>query len=197
MPADTLTERLILEPLVDAPPELVEALFRIQSDPATWEHLPGGADADLAETQSLIDGYARSWREQGLGWWAVRLRTPLGQLPAGDVIGLGGVAIRKPEVPAWNLGFRLTPAAWGHGFAAELGKTAIDAAKVAQPDVPVTARALTRNTASWRTLERTGLSLVWEGAAAADDPLTSGLARRVYSDRPLSPELLTQLIALG
>ncbi|KJQ52503.1 GNAT family N-acetyltransferase [Microbacterium sp. SA39] len=197
MPAETLTERLILTPLDAASPELVEELFRIQSDPATWEHLPEGVDVDLAETQSLVDGYARSWRERGLGWWAVRLRSPLGQLPAGSVIGLGGVAIRQPEVPAWNLGFRLTPASWGHGFAAELGRAALDAAAVAQPGVPVTGRALTRNPASWRTLERAGLSLVWEGDAPADYPLTSGVERRVYSDRPLTPELLDRLIALG
>ncbi|WP_435748527.1 GNAT family N-acetyltransferase [Microbacterium sp. PMB16] len=197
MPAETLTERLILEPLDDASPELVEALFRIQSDPATWEHLPGAIDADLAETQSLVDGYARSWRDRGLGWWAVRLRSPLDALPAGAVIGLGGVAIRNPAVPAWNLGFRLTPASWGHGFAAELGRVALAAALVAHPDVPVTGRTLTRNSASWRTLERSGLSLVWEGDAPADDPQTSGLVRRVYSDRPLDPELLARLIALG
>jgi RimJ/RimL family protein N-acetyltransferase len=197
MPAETLTERLILAPLDAASPELVEELFRIQSDPATWEHLPEGVDADLAETQSLVDGYARSWRDRGLGWWAVRLRSSLGQLPAGSVIGLGGVAIRQPEVPAWNLGFRLTPASWGHGFAAELGRAALDAALATQPDVPVTGRALTRNPASWRTLERAGLSLVWEGDALADYPLTSGVARRVYSDRSLSPELLDNLVALG
>lgn len=197
MTTETLTERLVLTPLDAASPELVEELFRIQSDPATWEHLPEGVDADLAATQSLVDGYARSWRERGLGWWAVRLRSSLGQLPAGSVIGLGGVAIRQPEVPAWNLGFRLTPASWGHGFAAELGRAALAAARAAQPDVPVTGRALTRNPASWRTLERAGLSLVWEGDAPADHPLTSGVKRRVYSDRPLNSDLLDQLVALG
>jgi RimJ/RimL family protein N-acetyltransferase len=197
MPADTLTARLILAPLDAASPELVEELFRIQSDPATWEHLPAAIDVDLAETQSLVDGYARSWRDRGLGWWAVRLRSPLGQLAAGQVIGLGGVAIRKPEVSAWNLGFRLTPASWGHGFAAEIGLAALEAARAAQPDVPVTGRALTRNPASWRTLERAGLTLIWEGDAPADYPLTSGVERRVYSDRPLKAELLDQLIALG
>ncbi|WP_223623534.1 GNAT family N-acetyltransferase [Microbacterium sp. EST19A] len=194
---ETLTERLILTPLDDPTPALVKALFRIQSDPATWEHLPAGVDADIDETRRLLEGYAASWRRLGLGWWAVRLRSPIDELPAGATVGLGGVAVRDPEVPAWNLGFRLTPAAWGRGFARELSKAAISAALVAQPDLPVSARALTRNVASWRTLERAGLSLRWEGDAPADDVLTSGMPRRVYSDRPLSPALLRTLIALG
>jgi RimJ/RimL family protein N-acetyltransferase len=197
MPADTVTDRLILTPLEGASPELVATLFGIQSDPATWAHLPAGVETDLSETQRLVDGYARSWRDRGLGWWAVRLRSPLGELAAGSVIGLGGAGMRRPEVPAWNLGFRLTPAAWGRGFGLEVSKAAIAAAVVAQPEVPITARALTRNPASWRTLERAGLSLLWKGDAPADDPLTSGLPRRVYSDRPTSPDLLRKLIALG
>lgn len=127
----------------------------------------------------------------------MRLRSPLGALPAGAIIGLGGVAVRNPEVSAWNLGFRLTPAAWGRGFALELSRAAIDAARIAQLELPVTARALDRNPASWRTLDRAGLSLVWKGDAPADDALTSGVPRRVYSDRPLDAPLLRKLIALG
>lgn len=197
MAPETLTERLILTPLDAAIPEIVEALFAIQSDPATWRHLPEGVDADIAETRGLVEGYARSWRDLGLGWWALRLRSPLDHLPAGAIIGLGGVAVRRPEVPAWNLGFRLTPAAWGRRFAAEVSAAALAAAARAQPELPVTARALSRNPASWRTLERAGLVLVWEGDDPADDHLTSGLERRVYSDRPLNDALLAQLIALG
>lgn len=197
MHAETLTDRLILTPL-DAPtPSMVEALFRIQSDPATWEHLPAGVDADIDETRRLLDSYAESWQRLGLGWWAVRLRSPLAALPAGAIVGLGGVAVRNPEVPAWNLGFRLTPAAWGRGFGLELSKAAMSAAAVARPKLPVTARALNRNPASWRTLDRAGLSLMWQGDAPADDALTSGVPRRVYSDRPLAAPLLRKLTALG
>ena len=197
MPSETITDRLILTPL-DAPtPAMVEALFRIQSDPTTWEHLPDGVDADIDETRRLLEGYAESWQRLGLGWWAVRLRSPLTDLPAGAIIGLGGVAVRNPEVPAWNLGFRLTPAAWGRGFALELSRAAIRAAADSQSELPVTARALNRNPASWRTLDRAGLSLMWKGDAPADDALTSGVPRRVYSDRPLAAPLLRTLIALG
>lgn len=197
MPIETLTDRLILTPIDAGEPATVSALFAIQSDPETWRHLPDGVETDISQSQAMAEDQERSWRDQGLGWWLIRLRKPLGDLEEGAVIGLGGAAVRRPEVRAWNLGYRLTPSAWGHGFAREVGRTALDAAHAAQPELPVTARTLTHNPASWRTLERVGLSLVWEGQASAGFPLTSGLQRRVYADREVTPALRDQLIALG
>lgn len=196
MPTETLTDRLILTP-IEATTETAELLFAIQSDPETWRHLPTGVETDISQSRTMAEDQARSWRDQGLGWWLIRLRDSLGELDAGAVIGLGGAAVRRPEVRAWNLGYRLTPASWGHGFAGEAGRAALAAARDAQPDLPVTARALTHNPASWRTLERIGLSLAWEGDAAAGYPLTSGMKRRIYADRELSPALLDQLVGLG
>lgn len=192
-----MTDRLILTPIDSADARIVDAIFALQSDPATWQHLPEGVETDIAQSRTMAEDYARSWRDFGLGWWLIRLREPLGNLDAGAVIGLGGAAVRRPRVRAWNLGYRLTPAAWGHGFATEVSLAARTAATAARPEIPVTARALSRNRASWRTLERAGLSLVWEGDAPADDELSSGVSRRVYADRELSPERLDQLIALG
>jgi len=197
MAAETRTKRLILTPIDSADADMVQALFEIQSDPATWTHLPDGVETDIAQSQGMADDHSRSWRDFGLGWWAIRTADRLGARAPGEIIGLGGAAVRRPEVQAWNLGYRLARDAWGHGFAAEVGLAARDAARAARPDLPVTARALTRNPASWRTLERVGLHVVWEGDAPAGHPLTDGLQRRVYADRPLSSELLAQLIALG
>lgn len=197
MTHDTLTDRLALTPIDPFDEAMVAGIFAIQSDPATWTHLPEGCETDISQSRQLAEAYARSWRDQGLGWWAITLRVPMAGLPKGALVGLGGAGIRVPEIPAWNLGYRLAPAVWGHGLAGELSRTAIAAAHRAQPDVPVVGRALTRNQASWRVLERVGLSLLWEGEADADDPITSGLARRIYGDRPVGDDLLDQLIALG
>lgn len=197
MPAETTTARLILSPIDTVSPSIVEALFAVQSDPRTWEHLPEAVETDISQSRTLAEDHARSWQDYGLGWWMIRLREPVSELAEGTIIGLGGAAVRRPEVPAWNLGYRLTPGAWGHGFAGEVSRAAVVAATTAQPGLPVTARALTRNPASWRTLERAGLTLLWEGAAPADYALTSGAPRRVYADRDLEPALLDALIALG
>lgn len=197
MPNETVTERLILSPINAADETTVAAVFALQSDPATWTHLPDGVETHISQSRSMLEGYTRSWHDYGLGWWTIRLRHPLDGVSTDTIIGLGGAAIRRPEVHAWNLGYRLSPSVWGYGLAGEVSRAARDAARSAGPGIPVTARALTRNPASWRTLERVGLTLAWEGDAPADDALTSGLLRRVYTDRPLAPRLLQHLIEVG
>ncbi len=100
-------------------------------------------------------------------------------------------------MPAWNLGYRLTPAAWGHGFATELGAAAIEAANGTRPELPVVARALSHNTGSWRVLERLGLTLAWEGPVTQPNLPTSAMDLRVYADRPINEKLVGQIAALG
>ncbi len=197
MAATTLTDRLCLTPIDPSDHEMLEQIFAMQSDPATWTHLPQGVERNISQTQAFAEGYAQSWRDFGLGWWLASLREDVGPLPAGKVIGLGGAGVRVPEVPAWNLGYRLTPAAWGQGFASELSRAALVAAHQAQPDLPVVARSLAHNEASWRVLERVGMDLVWEGPVTDPALLTAGLELRVYSDRPLSEELVAAVAALG
>lgn len=197
MHAETVTDRLILTPIDPTDQYVVASIFAVQSDLDTWKHLPAGREIDISQSRTLAEDNGRSWQDYGLGWWAIRARYALDDVPAGEFLGLGGASIRRPAVVAWNLGYRLRPIAWGRGLAAEVGAAALKAAREVGPDIPVTARALTRNPASWRTLERIGMSLLWEGDAAAEDTLTSGLERRVYTDRGLDPDLLAQLIALG
>ena len=145
----------------------------------------------------MVAEYARSWWEQGAGWWAFSLREPIDGLPKDMIVGLGGVARRDPAIAAWNLGYRLTPMVWGRGLASEVSRAGLLAAKQAQPELPVTARALGRNQAPWRVLERVGLELAWEGTVPMHAPLTAGLDLRIYSDRPLSEGLTAQIAALG
>ena len=192
----TLTTRLVLEP-IDFAPVTIDAIFALQSDPETWTHLPDGVETDVSQSRTMAEDHARSWRGFGLGWWLVRLRAPLPGVSSDEIVGVGGAARRHPEIAAWNLGYRLSPRVWGHGFAAEISRAALASTQSTDPTVPVTARALTRNPASWHTLERAGLSLRWEGTDPADSALASGLQRRVYADRELDPALLNQLIALG
>ncbi|MDR1079317.1 MAG: GNAT family N-acetyltransferase [Propionibacteriaceae bacterium] len=203
------------------------AIWAVWGDPRTWTHLPLARPADSAWATGYLAEQARAWRRDGLGWWIVRLRgdgaePPPGTTPGtgdatgigdvistdavigmadvagmGGVIGMGGAALGGTARPAWNLGYRLSPAVWGRGLGAAVAAAGLRAARARRPDIPVTARVLERNPASWRVLEKIGLTRVWRGDAPADDALTSGLARRVYADRPLAADLLAQLIALG
>lgn len=197
VPAPTVTERLVLTPLDLRDERMLRAVTRIEQDARTWRHLPDAMPRDDEATRASFERHARSWSEHGLGWWAIVLRAAVGDAASGAVVGLGGAAATVPGQPMWNVGFRLAPEVWGAGLATELGRAAVDIAHTVRPDYPVTARALARNTASTRVLERLGLPLHWEGPVPDDVPVTAGLVLRVYADRPLEPAMLAAQVALG
>lgn len=192
------TARLLLTPV--SPADL-EDIHRIYSDPGTWLHLPAGRHRDLVQTADHIERTERSWIDGGLGQWTIRLREDTADraLRAGTIIGSGGCALTVGG--AWNLGYRLDPASWGRGFATEVARAAVRAAREAGPARAITARVLENNPASIRVLENLGLEAVWIGASPErhpTDPLdTRHLRRRIYADRPLSPRLIEQLVELG
>lgn len=183
-----------LVPLCGDHTDLVHALF---TNPETWRHVPTGRFTDRSQSEEVVADNQRSWAEHGLGNWAVFERAE-GGLAREDraahgqgFLGMVGVC-RIPSVAAWNLGFRLAPAAWGRGIATRVGALAITRAHKTHPDVPVTARALTSNPASLRVLEKTGLRLRWEGPASIPVPVC--VLSRIFSDRRLSDDVLDWLV---
>lgn len=184
------TGRLDLDAVTGAD---LEPLHALHADPAVWAHLPSGRHLDRSTTGAFIAEAARGWRREGLGYWAVRTRSDVppepGGLPAGTFVGVGGCARRFDRV--WNLYYRLTPAVWGRGFAREIVSAARPAATRVDPDLPVVAYLLEHNVASKRTAERAGLSLVWSGPDSGNPDPTA--IRLLYSDRPLTDDVLTQL----
>jgi RimJ/RimL family protein N-acetyltransferase len=123
------------------------------------------------------------WREHGLGYWALVLAVPVAGcgVRVGEVIGTGGVSVVEGDV--WNLGYRLTPAAWGYGLAGEVAAEALACARAVAPGRAVVARLLAENTASRRVAERAGLTLVREDVEPSGP--AAGRRRLTFSDRPL------------
>lgn len=190
------TARLRLEPLA---PSDTDDLFRVYSDPRTWEHLPSGRLTRVEQARERVERSARDVEQHGLGMWAVRVGVEGADatLPAGTFIGSGGLGYAA-EAGVWNLGYRLDPAAWGRGFASEVAGAAVAAAADAAPHVPVTGRVLSNNPASVAVLEKIGLTLVWEGLRPGAAPAPDGTApptRRVYADRELTPAAVRWLVA--
>jgi [ribosomal protein S5]-alanine N-acetyltransferase len=188
------TDRLVLMPLTL---DHVDDYHRVYGDPRTWEHLPSGRHAHRADSARAIERSMESRRSAGFGYHAVLLRQPIGGVPAGSFVGTAGAAMLS--FGAWNLGYRFAPEAWGHGVATEAARASLVGARAAQPDIPVTARALANNPASFRVLERIGLRQLWRGASEKVTAInsTTHLERVVYADRPLDEAALEAVIALG
>ena len=185
------TERLRLDAVV---PGDLDEHFALLSDPGSWRHLPSGRHTSPEKTMEGIAQSVGHWARDGLGYWTARLREDLPDagLAAGSVVGTGGCAVRAGDT-WWNLYYRLTPPAWGHGLAGELVTTAMDAAHSVAPDRPVIAYLLEHNRESRRRAERAGLQLVWRGPDAGNpDP---DAVRLVYADRPLERDVLDRLTA--
>jgi RimJ/RimL family protein N-acetyltransferase len=169
-----LTERLELRAvaIIDA-----EALFPILSDPDGWWYDPPNRHASIETTRRFAARAAERWAE-GLSYWTVRLQ--------GEVIGLGGA--QRHRSGTWNLSYRIATSAQGHGYATELGRAAIDAARACDDSVAVIAWAAEHNTPSRRVAA--ALGLVDRGLRIdAND----GQPRIAYSDRDLDDELMPRL----
>lgn len=182
------TDRLLLDATTEAD---LDALHEIYGDPRTWEHLPSGRHADLAQTRTRLELWLDDWRTVGFGAWTVRTAAD-----PGTVIGHGGCSVRGSAVPDgafWNLGYRFRPEAQGHGYATEVSLAAIEAAREHRPELPIVAYLLEHNHASARVAEKVGLALAHRAPDAGNpDPAA---IRLVYADRELTPAQLQATLA--
>jgi RimJ/RimL family protein N-acetyltransferase len=184
------TERLLLDAVTKAD---LDELFALHADPGVWRHFPSARHTDRERTAAMLDRIERDWAADGLGFWSIRVAADAEPSDSGGfgdaIIGIGGCAIRHDVV--WNLYYRFTPAAWGHGYAGEMIAAARAAADDVRADLPVIAYLVEHNVGSRRAAERAGLQLVWRGPDFGNpDPAA---IRLIYADRALGPEVLDVL----
>ena len=183
MSATGITERLLLA--VPEQGDLAE-LHQLYANPRVWRDDPLTRHVTPRQTIAMIDRWRAAWDRDGLGMWVAR---GAGPDAAGRLVGVGGTFIRYRV--AWNLGFRLSPTFWGHGYAQEISRAALAAARQVRAELPMTAYLLEGNTRSQRATERAGLCQVWRGPDAGNpDPRA---VRLLYADRDLPATVIQAL----
>lgn len=112
------TERLLLRAFRDADRNRFVAM---NADPVVMEHLPSALDRPASD--ALLDRIANGWNSEGLGLWAVE------RVADGRLLGFTGLSRPTFEAhftPAVEVGWRLSKDAWGHGYATEAARAALE-----------------------------------------------------------------------
>jgi RimJ/RimL family protein N-acetyltransferase len=108
---DLRTERLWLRPWRSSDRE---PFARLNADPRVMEYFP--APLSRGESVRLADQIQSHIDQYGWGLWAVEIP---GVAPFGGFIGLAIPHFEAPFMPCTEIGWRLDPDHWGHGYATE------------------------------------------------------------------------------
>lgn len=154
----------------------VAGLFEICGDPRVWTHFPSLRHTRAATTAAMLERWERVWDRDGIGTWVVRREGE------SRIIGYGGCSLLQGAV--WNLGYRIGADEQGRGYATEVARAAIGAARGVDAARAVVAYLLEHNTGSAAVARKVGLHLVDRGPDVGNpDPEA---VRLVFADRPLS-----------
>lgn len=138
------TERLVLRTWREGDREPFAAM---NADPQVMEHFP--ATLTREQSDAFVDRIEAHVAEHGYGLWVVER--------AGEFLGFTGLSWAEglPMSPCLEVGWRLVAKAWGHGYATEAARAALEVG-LEQVDSVVSFTAVV-NERSWRVMERLGM----------------------------------------
>ena len=144
------TERLILRPPEDR--DRV-ALAAMNGDPRVGDWL--GSTLTSEQNDAMIDRVLAHIAEHGFGFWAVERKAD------GVIAGMAGLLAMSadmPPGPAVEVGWRLSPATWGQGYASEAARAAVEWAFAELKPPEVVAITAHSNLKSQAVMRRIGMS---------------------------------------
>jgi RimJ/RimL family protein N-acetyltransferase len=114
------TDRLLLRRWRD---DDVKPFAAICADPEVMCYIGSGAVRSIEQTRASILAFERDWEKKGYGIFALEI------LESGQLIGFAGLSEPNflPEImPAVEIGWRLSRAAWRKGYATEAARAALN-----------------------------------------------------------------------
>ena len=130
-----------------------EAFAALNGDPEVMEHLP--SLLTRAESDQMIASLEARFEQNGFGLWAVEV------CASGQMIGFVGLNVPSfPAhfMPAVEVGWRLSRAAWGHGYATEAARASLSYGFGEAGLDEIVAMTSTTNSRSAAVMERLGMS---------------------------------------
>lgn len=140
------TERTRLRPFEEADAVAAFAWF---SDAEVMKFIPGGPDATLEDTRRRIVGYRDHQARHGFSKRLILNRE------TGQTIGDSGLHY-LPDGKRIELGFRLSRAHWGKGYALEAGRAWLNWFDIHRTGEPLFADVHPEHVRSQRVLEKLG-----------------------------------------
>ena len=124
----------------------------MNSDVEVMRYFPALQTAD--QSNATVDAWLSHFRDQGWGNWAVEL---LGTREFIGFIGLNIPRRQLPFSPCTEVGWRLKPSAWGHGYATEGAKACLKLAFTKLGLAEVVSFTALVNTPSIAVMRRIGM----------------------------------------
>jgi RimJ/RimL family protein N-acetyltransferase len=146
---EILTDRLILRRWRASDRE---PFATMNADPLTMRFMPRLLERE--QSDGFVDRIEDHFAGQGWGLWALEVR---GQAPFIGFTGLWPAVLDAPFCPATEVGWRLTPSAWGQGYASEAARAALRVGFEGLGLPEIVSFTAVLNEPSWRVMERIGM----------------------------------------
>jgi RimJ/RimL family protein N-acetyltransferase len=155
--------------------------YALNTHPLVVESL--GSSPTRAESDAMLTRYDEELAREGWGFWAVGVKGAGAPAFVG-MVGLHRVSPALPCAPAVEVGWRLHPEQWGHGYATEAAGAALDFGFEEAGLSEIVAFTTTVNTRSQAVMARLGMTRDPEGdfdhpGVSEDSPLRRHVLYRI------------------